>query len=506
MIKDNQKNELLLDIIDKNSDCEYGRNYHFDYYRTVDGYRFNVPLTDFRDVRPLVELTTRVGESSIFTEDKLIAFALSSKVNEEINYLPCTKQHIAPYVREFRKILKDGRGDKVVLCSSIPHNIIYSDQAKLNTITGIILDRTRSKLKKKRITSPEALLFSGEYADMVYYRTLFAVRSNKVDTIIAPSCWNVMEMIDCIMARHEELIHDLQTGSVTFDAEIPEKLKAGIRAAFKPSLKRAGLLDSIFASGDMKNLLVRIWPGLRKIIAAGTGTFEIYRDNLKKYIGEAVHSNGFFASAEAIMGVAVPGSDIYKMYEKNAFLEFLPVSCNTAGDESRTVLSDEVEVGGKYLIYVTNYSGLYRYCTGDIVEIMDVKDGIPYFRYEGRAGERFSEQEIYHAVRTAAEEQEINVSDFCYEEDAGGSLTLYLETREPEKIDHDAFAGALPEELNASNIKIIPFGTQYACKHQRGESEDMASDHLKPVRYLSADEAEDFFSASEAISSSSSSR
>ena len=298
-----------------------------------------------------------------------------------------------------------------------------------------------------------------------------------------------MELTDCIIARHEDLVHDLATGEITFDPGMPEEMKDKLRAAFRAAPERAELLSSIFSAGDTKDLLARIWPGLGKIIAAGTGTFEIYRDDLKRYIGGAEYSNGFLASAEAIMGIAV------KMYEDNAYIEFLPVSDSQNG----TVLSDEVKIGEKYLIYVTTYSGLYRYCVGDIVEITDVKDGIPYFRYAGRADEKTPVHEIYHAVRAAAEEKKVSVNDFFCEEKEDGSLILHLETREPEKIDLDAFAGALPEKLRICSIKTIPFGAQYSYKHRRVESGNMASDQLKPVRYLSAEDRA-------AISSSSSSR
>ena len=101
MIKRNQTNKRLLDIVEKNRDTEYGRKYHFDYVRTVDGFRFNVPLTEFEDVEPLIELTTRIGESKIYTRDKLKSYALTSGTSEINHFVPCTEAHISAYVQAF---------------------------------------------------------------------------------------------------------------------------------------------------------------------------------------------------------------------------------------------------------------------------------------------------------------------------------------------------------------------------------------------------------------------
>ena len=110
-------------------------------------------------------------------------------------------------------------------------------------------------------------------------------------------------------------------------------------------------------------------------------------------------------------------------------MKFLP----TAEKTNETLLSDEVEIGKEYAIYITNYAGLYRYRVGDIVKITDVKDGVPYFSYVGRTNEKISEQNIYHALREVMKQKNVYLNDFCFEKDDDNRLTIYIEIKDNKK-------------------------------------------------------------------------
>ena len=56
-----------------------------------------------------------------------------------------------------------------------------------------------------------------------------------------------------------------------------------------------------------------------------------------------------------------------------------------------------------------------------------------------------------------------------------------------------------PKELNVSEVKTIPYGTQYRYKCLRGVYGNMASDQLKPVRLLDSAEKKDFFALFEEL-------
>lgn len=491
MIKQNQLDKTLLEILENNSDTEYGKRYHFQYLRTADGYRFTVPLVKHEDVQPLIELTTRIGEQNIYTTEKLIAYALTSGTSEINHFVACNKSHIHAYVREFKRTLSESRGDNVLLMESIPKKIIYSDHAKLDTITGAILQELKQNLKRFRITSPESLLFHTSSADITYYRTLFALRSDRVTQITAPFCWSITEMIDCILENREKLIHDIRIGTITFDEKIPDEIKNELQSAFSASEKRAAQLEKVLFADNRDNMLKKLWPKLKKIVAVGTGRFEIYRDNLRRYSGSVELHNGYFACSEALVGIAVKGKDTYRMCNDNAYIEFLDVEAA----DGKTTLYDEVEIGKRYSVYVTNRAGLYRYRIGDIVEITDLKDGIPSFRYVGRTNEKVPESLLYGEIKKISAKYDIPINDYCFKANEDGSLTLFFETEQASELEKekDAVIAMTAKELNVKEIRFLKPGAQIAYKRMRSLGGNLASDQLKPVRNLDDADKQAFF-------------
>ena len=49
-------------------------------------------------------------------------------------------------------------------------------------------------------------------------------------------------------------------------------------------------------------------------------------------------------------------------------------------EDSKTLLIDEVEVGGRYELVLTTCSGLYRYRNGDVIQIVGFHENCPVLR------------------------------------------------------------------------------------------------------------------------------
>ena len=68
-------------------------------------------------------------------------------------------------------------------------------------------------------------------------------------------------------------------------------------------------------------IATRIWPNLRRVIAAGTGNFEIYTEKLQKYIGQIPIYNQIYASSEALIANETEAdSKQYIVNTENCFL------------------------------------------------------------------------------------------------------------------------------------------------------------------------------------------
>lgn len=153
--------------------------------------RTSVPLTAYDFYAPLVELTTRIGEVNIFCADPLVGYSLSSGTTGPQKRIPYTAEHLISYAASMRDILLDGKSTFALL-ESLPKEMEYVDQTRLDSILGAALSVNRNELsecsctrsfKQGTVTGPEELFFPAETIDPRYARLLFALLDPDVSRI-----------------------------------------------------------------------------------------------------------------------------------------------------------------------------------------------------------------------------------------------------------------------------------------------------------------------------------
>ena len=91
-----------------------------------------------------------------------------------------------------------------------------------------------------------------------------------------------------------------------------------------------------------------------------------------------------FAAAEGFFSMPTElNCDDGVLLPYTLFYEFLPVIDEDDGevDTTKTLLIDELEVGKKYELVVTNFSGLYRYRMEDIVQVTRMHNNTPMIEF-----------------------------------------------------------------------------------------------------------------------------
>ena len=292
---------FLWPVLENNTGTDVGRKWSFDAIHTYEAYKSNVPLTEYDFYSPLVELTTRVGEDRIFCADPLVGYSLSSGTTGPQKRIPYTAEHLVSYAACMRDILLDGEATFALL-ESLPKEMEYADNTRLDSIIGAALSVIRMELsecsyakqfKQGVMTSPMELFFPNETIDPRYTRLLFALLDPDVSQIVAPFTWTVLDTIQFLEKNHESLLHDLETGRISSDAGLPEEMRKAMEAKLKASPERAKALRDEFEKG-FENIIPRIWPRCRRIVAAGTGAFSIYTRKLRFYSGDIPLNNGFY--------------------------------------------------------------------------------------------------------------------------------------------------------------------------------------------------------------------
>ena len=507
-MKANQVNKKLIKILQENKDSDRGRNMDFGYIKIVNGFRYLAPISEYDSIAPLIELTTRVGEKGIYTSHPLIGYSLTSGTTGVPRFIPCTKEHIEDYQKEFVSLV--GKEKTMLLFESLPRDKKFKDGVYLDSISGLMLQSLKKKIEGLNIVNPAPILYLKEYSDSEYLRAYFALSDAGINQIVAPFSWCVINFFDCIEKNFNMLINDIENGCIDNSVKISDELRKELEPFIKPDKQRAEELKSLAGEEFFDGSWVeKVWPKMSKVVAGGGGSFLIYSKKLKKHLGKISHNYGVYASSEAVIGKAVrDDSDIYTLADSSVFLEFLPVDENT----SETLLTDELEAGKSYKVLVTNNAGLYRYRLGDVIKVIEMRNGIPYFKIMYRSEQeiaignaKITEDKVFEAICTLEKEIGISVADFTFGEEDEKCLIL-LEPDSDEKnmkkcadTSLNELAHIMENELSDSENEIrctVHFSepqTQLLYRDVRRYREKTAVDQIKPVRVLDNPIKEKFF-------------
>ncbi|MDR1184751.1 MAG: GH3 auxin-responsive promoter family protein [Coriobacteriales bacterium] len=485
---DTQVNPVLNRILSSNRDTDFGRKYHFENIKTTAAFRNIVPITTYDDYAPLVELTTRLGEKDIFTSRPLAGYSLTSGSTGVPRLIPCTQEHIKRYSEQFKAL--SAKGSSFVLISGMPRNRPYADGTYLDSVMGATIFDYKAKIKdnshRRKFasgawTSPLELLFPEELPETNHLRMLFALLDPNVEQIIAPFCWGVLDALLYMEREWEQLLQDMETGSISSKVILSEELREKLNSKIRKSPKRAATLRAIFEAGFDEPVIPRIWPGCKQVLAVGTGSFCIYAQKLRRFTGTIPLCNGFYASSEALIGRAVSNdNDEYLLMSDLGFFEFLP----PGGGEP--LLAQQLTPGETYEVILTNDSGFYRYRLGDTIRVLRFQGDLPIFTYEYRTNQVFSffaeemnEQHVQSAVFALQEKTGILFEDFGFwpEEDQT-AYTILVEPVYSQK-NHQALQNVALAELEAlADTLLGEANPSYAAER--------SVNHLKPchVRYV----------------------
>lgn len=500
---------VLLGIIERNTACELGIKYDFGSIHSVDDFRKNVPLSDYGLYGPLVNLSTRIGESNLFTSDKVIGYFGDFGSMQNPQKYPVTAQDYAYYTGILMSELNSTPESTLLMLASLPKEkeTHYKDDTYLDSVYGAtaralkdsdVFTSYRREYKYGCITSPEELVFPSKSYDLRYGRALFALADPDVSQIITSNTWALFDLMNYIEKNWHMLVDDIECGTVSTGSGLDEETRMVLGSKLQKLPERAAALKEEFRKGFDEPIIPRIWPNVSRIIANSFGEYEFYTKQLKAYSGDIAIDNGYYILPSAVVAKSAGiGSDEILILKNNAFIELLCVDDTNA----LPVLVDEAEPGKVYEMIVTNHSGLYRYRTGVIVEARkhDDQTGFAYVcRREEIIRIRdkfFITNRLVPVIDRIEKETGIAFADYSTAENDDFELVVYLEPDDPVEYDKALKEGAdkllkiaeseLPElkELG-TRIKIVQPETQLLLRDRRMMDLSSGTDQMRPVRVL----------------------
>ncbi len=390
--------KTLKKILGRNKTSEYGRKYGFKDIKTIQEYQEKVPLSTYADYEPYVERMIQNKEKNLMFTGPNIRYCSSSGSVGKPKILPksivdlwnmqcvgfsCSVATAAHYLKKVKgKRLPAQYGPLVLVLTG--HKL--EDGKQCNGAGQVPLTYLKM-ITQFFCTSPTSLLYPEheDKLDISYLQLRFALEKKNVSYLGSLVVTLLTTMFDYLEENWEMLCDDIEKGIINPNIKITPELRRDYEKKFKPNPERAAELRAEFEKGFDIPIAPRIWPKLTWAYGMVGSTLAVYVSRLRRSIGEDVpiHNMGY-AAAEGFFAMATE-LDVNDgvLLPKYLFFEFLPVDDEGASDEAneKPLLLTELEIGKKYEMVVSNFSGLYRYRLEDVVRVTRMYNNTPEIEF-----------------------------------------------------------------------------------------------------------------------------
>ncbi|QAA34004.1 GH3 auxin-responsive promoter family protein [Clostridium manihotivorum] len=464
-----QENEkVLFDILKKNSKSELGIKLNFEAIASIDDFKKKVPLTEYSYYESYIDRMSK-GESNILTREKVQYFGHTSGTTGKQKLIPSTKaskKYASKYMAfltnkfcydNFKDTWSYGKGlmiaDMVMTTytsAGIP--ICSATSGGMNSIKHILPYLYTSpievmKIKDKKISS--------------YLHLLFALKEVTLSYISGVFISNVLDLLRVLESSWQDLVRDIRKGRVNNSLDIDDITRQRLNKLLSPNATRADYLEQEFKKG-FKGIVRRVWPSLSYIVTVTGANFSIYDDKVNYYTDWLPIYSPVYASTEAMIGINPYANKIrYVVIPNTVFYEFLPISEDNKTSQD-TLCIDEILLGKKYEVVITNYAGLYRYKLGDVVKVVGFYNNCPEIEFLYRknqvlnmVAEKTNEEHLTSAISSTLKISNLSLIDYTTLPDNSvtpGKYVFYFELKNIiSKSKLKELESTLDTELRISN-------------------------------------------------------
>ena len=388
-------NALLMRLLEDNKDTEYGKKYGFADIHSIENYQKKVPVATYDTFSPYLE-RMMAGEKDILTAYSFNHFNETSGTVGNPKVVPMTDRQSDVFAK-YNNLYMYGLLGENVDADWMDGRAFCTSSGNCRTLpSGLTVGEASAKMAdyikggkaaldamiRTMYTSPIEGLNPEHGVDTKYVHTRFALMDREVRGMVTGFYSVIVLFLHYIETHVDVLIHDIETGTISEEIEMPEEVRKSLLAKIEPMPERAAELREAFRNGTEEPWVKKVWPHFDYITGAGGDGFEIYDRQIKEHFtggGVANIYSGITAS-EGLWSVPAGVDDFDSILTPSAaFVEFLPVE---AGDDfSRCVTMDKLEEGKVYELIVTNLSGFWRYRMSDAVKVTGFYNATPKVQF-----------------------------------------------------------------------------------------------------------------------------
>jgi len=417
---------FLKQVLATHQDTLLGQEENLRAIKTIAEFRSRIPIRSYEQYEPYIERMAE-GEANILTRDRVTYFNATSGSTGKQKLIPVTKkfQNSLGWANlisiGFLSSALKKRGThlrKLLLTNSTNISGYTSGGIPYGSGSAGVL-KMGKWIYQQLFANPYETLQIRDSLARHYLCLLFALQNLETGGIVANFPMLILRTCQYLEQYGDDFIHDLKTGTIPPWLKLDSHLRNELEKQLQPQPQRAQHLQTIL-SRQGRLTPPQVWRNLSYIATARGGTSDFYLQRFPDYLENTPVFGAAYASAEATYSI-YPDLDVDGsiLAVGTGFFEFIPET-EWEATSPQTLLATEVEVGQRYRILVTNYSGFYRYDNGDIIEVVGFYHQAPLIVFRHRRGglisstvEKTTEAHAVEAMQRLQTEFNLTLEDFC---------------------------------------------------------------------------------------------
>ena len=460
------QDKLLLTIIRRNSNTDYGREHHFSKIHSHDHFIGSVPIQDYESLRPYIE-KQELDKLPALTAEQPHYYAQTSGTTGSPKHIPMIsdtlKQHqrsLAIFACVQNKVQRHSFSGSLLTIpgpydeGSLPGGTIFG------SISGLLYRKMPAYLQKKYVV-PEAVFGIKDHA--LKYRLILrlSLPHKNLTYLVSANPSTFLKLVEVLNAELANLANDIEQGGSTYIEELHSSVRDEVLPLLGSDPARAKELRQLTQTHHAINL-AQVWPNLRLVVTWTGGSCGIAVSAVKKLLPAYTRILELgYLSSELRVTITLPdkGNAGVPTLQDNYF-EFIETGLYDEGVRE-TVRLDKLVEGKQYYIIVTTPAGLYRYFMNDIIEVAGFIRRTPLLRFvqKGKGvtnitGEKLTEHQLVEAVEKAKQEYQIETIFYlalAYVEQS--HYELFIEMATAQDVDPSHFAESIDTFLKEGNIE-----------------------------------------------------
>ncbi|MBR0110269.1 MAG: GH3 auxin-responsive promoter family protein [Bacteroidales bacterium] len=445
--------KTLRKILKVNANTVYGREHHFSkilWARNADQlfrlFEHAVEASDYEAFRPYVE-RHKQGEPDVLIPGKPIMYATTSGTTSKPKFIPISARYMRTVYSRMSKMWiwtvvthrphwQDGK-----LFQSVSK--VIEGYAPDGTVTGSVSGLTQKKIPgfiRKKYTIPACVNDIPDYTARYYTMMRLGVGQD-ITFIVTANPSTMLEFAKSAVDHFDEIIEDVENGTLSEKFDIPEEVREEITANLKPDPKRAEFLRKVKAEHPEPQFK-DFWPNLQFLNTWKCGNTKIAADKVAAMIPQHTYYQEIgFAASECRFGLVLDDTVDTILFPNMNYYEFVEES-DMESENPRFYRLHELKKGVRYCIYVTTFSGLYRYNMHDMIEVGGFFKTTPKIHLVQKVngivsitGEKLYEKQFIDAVHQA-------------EEQTGMKVNFFIGFASPENSNYDFYYEFADEETS----------------------------------------------------------